>query len=41
MEKLTKEEIEAYKKFSELCKKLEQIPTREAKIIKLKKTKER
>jgi len=40
MKKLTKQEIEAYKKFSELCKKLESMPTREAKIIKLK-TKQR
>jgi len=40
MKKLTKQEIEAYKKFSELCKKLESMPTNESIIIKLK-TKQR
>jgi hypothetical protein len=34
---LTKKEKQALKKFSELCKKLEKMPIKEAKIIKLKK----
>jgi hypothetical protein len=34
---LTKKEKQALKKFSELCKKLERMPVRKAKIIKLKK----
>lgn len=35
MKPLTKEEIEAYKKFSKLCKKLEKIKIKKAKIIKI------
>jgi hypothetical protein len=34
MKPLTKEEIEAYKKFSKLCKKLEQMKIKQAKVIK-------
>lgn len=36
MKPLTKEEIEAYKKFSKLCKKLEQMEIKSAKVIKMK-----
>ena len=35
MSKLSKEEVEAYLKFSALCKKLEKMPIKKAKIIKL------
>ena len=41
MEKLTKEEIAAYQKFSELCKKLEAFPIKKAKVINIKTKKEK
>lgn len=35
MSKLSKEEVEAYLKFSALCKKLEKMPIKKGKVIKL------